>query len=156
MLQRPPRKSIKRIVVINMTLTENKLDDMVHILLSQLKANGIELDSDMSCDLNDVLSTFLEDKCGVDVAGGRFNEDDSSETFATVSFLVVAGTIHQYARVINKNYTEADIVHGLTAGTLVTTAGYKNASSATIGTASGEVVAELLSQDVCCHYSKFR
>jgi len=51
-----------------MGISENQLDNLVHTIVNHLAGYGITLDSDLACDLNDVLSDFITEKCDIEVS----------------------------------------------------------------------------------------
>jgi len=48
-------------------LSENDVDDLTHESAQVIERFGVKLDSDLCSDLNDVLSEFLSDKCGIEI-----------------------------------------------------------------------------------------
>lgn len=126
------------------TLSEQQLDNLVHLISNNLSHYGITLDSDLKCDLSDLLSDFLIERNDIEIV-----KDTPKESIIQIAFDIVSASVHQQARVIHLDYDEESIIEGLNSGALATTIGHEQGDIATISiSATGETVAEILSQDI--------
>jgi len=64
-----------------MKISENQLDSLTHCLSANLKCYGVDLDSDLMCDLNDHLTVFF-DKCNIDIESDK--PDETNEKLFSV------------------------------------------------------------------------
>jgi len=135
-----------------MTISENQIDNLTHTISNQLKANGIALDSDQLCDLNDLLSDFIIDKCDVEIT-----DEAHSEPVIQIAFDILEATVDQQVKVINSSYDEEKILDGLKNGTLETQTSVEQGGIQTIDVVgTGEAIAEIISQEINGEYDDYR
>lgn len=85
-------------------------------------------------------------------------ERNIEETIIQIAFEIVSGTVAQQVKVINPAFDEDAIIDGLSDGTLITTTWHdQDGSPSTIDiTATGEAIAEIISQEINGEYEDFR
>lgn len=145
---------------MNLSISENKLDDITHDTKDILNAHGIHLDDDALTDLNDTLSSFLNGRLGISIDASEKTApkvtDGPENNVIQVAFDVIAGTVHQIVEIVEPTYDEEQIIEGLKTGKMVTTMGHDENPSSIDITANGETVAIILSQEVDGEYEDFR
>lgn len=135
-----------------MRISENQLDNLTHTLIGQLAAYGVDIDSDQAADLNDLLEDFIVEKCQLELTPSEKTDD-----VIQITFDIMSGQVDQQIKVVNNSYDKDMIIEGLNSGFLVTTTWLEQGGIQTIDiTSSGEVVAEILSQEINAEYYDYR
>lgn len=58
-------------------ITETQLDDATHNLADKLQSMGFALSDNIKCELNDILSSFLSERCVITTISDEEGRDDS-------------------------------------------------------------------------------
>jgi len=135
-----------------MSITDNQLDNLTHTTLNQLAAYGVILDSDLACDLNELLSSFICGKCDVDI-----EKCEGNDVVIQIAYDIISGSVDQQVKILNSSYDEDKIVSGLRSGVLATTTCFEQGSIKTIFVVrTGEKIAEIISQEINAEYDDYR
>lgn len=74
-----------------------------------------------------------------------------------IAFDIASGSVHQQVKVVNSEYDEESIIEGLESGKLATTTWFDEGKPSTIDViATGESIAEIVSQEINGEYEDYR
>lgn len=139
--------------VLNKAISKTQLDSLVVNVIGGLGTYGVDLDSDLAAELGGLLTDFIAEKCDIEIEPKTSSEEDEP---ITISFDIVAGSVEQKVRLVNADYDRDLLVEGLESGKLATTTWFKQGGTQVIeAVASGEVVAIVVSQEICGEYKDF-
>lgn len=133
-------------------ITSDVLNNLVLGLAGKLSAHGIDLDINKKYELNDALTSFLTENCGISV-----EEDDSSrDGVVEISFDVDVARTSQTVRILDDGHNQESIVSGLRKGSLATTMSHDELNpSYIVDLKTNSNVAEIISQEFHGDYIDF-
>ena len=139
-------------------ITESNIDDVTQVTAEALAKKGIVLGDDLTCELNEVLESFLLERCAIKVAEDKEGElEDEKPLECTISFDIKDGEARQGILILDKSYDEDRVIKELETGEILTSLGYDEKEKRYIvkNTVESEIVAEIKSQSVDGSYEIF-
>ena len=137
-----------------MEISDTRIDNITHAVAAVLESNGITLGNNLKCDLNDTLSSFLEEKC----ACSRHEDTKHNKpNIIQIGFDIEEGVNCQSVEIVDSTFDEASIIEGLTEGTLTTSMNFgKTKPPAIIEKDTHHIVAYILEQEFSGKLTEFR
>lgn len=137
-------------------LSESNIDDVVHAAANKLSVLGINLGENQICEMNDMLSSFLEERCSIAIMEDSEVDTDEGKKILQVAFDIKEGTAHQQIWVTDERYDEFKLISGLADGSLVTTLDHDNEVQFIKEDKTDKCIATILSQEVDGEYVDYR
>ena len=135
-----------------MFISDNRINNITHAVAAILEVNGIALNDNLKCDLNESLSDFLKEYCACE----RVQEDERPANTCQIALDVTTATVCQNVEIINPEYTEETIIEGLQSGRLITTLGHGDCAPHIIVNETDEKIASIQSQEIDGEYVDYR
>lgn len=136
--------------------TKNKATDAAYsAVLAHSSYAGLAANTPIPDQIRELIRGLhtLAAEYGVSTAAPQTNDTESIQ----IAFDLEQATVHQQVRITHADYTEERILDGLRAGKLTTTAWFDEGEKQTIDIqATGESVAEIVSQELDGIYSDYR